>query len=64
MGGKQHIVCILITDGDVSEPKLDAKAIENATNYPISFIGIGVGKGPFEVMETFDDFLKGKFDNF
>ncbi|CAL6000431.1 Copine_I [Hexamita inflata] len=64
LGGKQLIVCILITDGGISNEKLDKYWLEEATKYPISFVGIGVGPGPFGILEKFDDKLKGKFDNF
>ena len=64
MDGKQLIVCVLVTDGGISNEKLDKRFIEEATNYPISFVGIGVGSGPFGILEDFDDKLKGKFDNF
>ncbi|CAL6000519.1 Copine_I [Hexamita inflata] len=64
LGGKQLIVCVLITDGGISNEKLDKKWIEEASKYPISFVGIGVGPGPFGILEKFDDKLKGKFDNF
>jgi hypothetical protein len=43
---------------------LDKKWLEEASNYPISFTGIGVGNGSFGILERFDDKLKGKFDNF
>lgn len=44
---------------------MDKKAIEEASNYPISIITVGLGDGPFDSMEYFDDFKgKRKFDNF
>ena len=58
------ILCVLVTDGGISDEKADAKALEQASNYPISFVGVGVGRGDFGILERFDDKLKAKFDNF
>ena len=44
---------------------LDKRAIEEASNYPISIVAVGVGDGPFDKMEYFDDFKgKRRYDNF
>ena len=64
MGGKQLLLCVLITDGGISDFDLDKKWIEEATKYPISIVGIGVGNGNFDIMKKFDDKMKGKLDNF
>ncbi|CAL6024314.1 Copine_I [Hexamita inflata] len=64
LGGKQLIVCVIVTDGTVTDEEEDIKQLYNASKYPISFVGIGVGPGPFGILEKFDDQLRSKFDNF
>lgn len=62
---KQYIILVIFTDGDVSDVQRDAQAIIYASNYPISIAAVGLGDGPFKVMEQFDNKLKNrKFDNF
>ncbi|CAL5990972.1 Copine_I [Hexamita inflata] len=64
-GNKQQVILLIITDGDVSDEVRDCQAVCDASNYPISICVIGVGDGPFDKMERFDDLKKGrKFDNF
>jgi hypothetical protein len=59
-----HIL-VVVTDGEMSNQDLDAKAIVEVSNYPLSIVAVGVGDGPFGAMETFDSALKKrKFDNF
>jgi E3 ubiquitin-protein ligase RGLG len=61
---KYHIL-LVVTDGEVSDPKKDAEAIIYASGFPLSIVVIGVGDGPWENMERFDDELpERKFDNF
>lgn len=62
---KEYHILIIITDGGISSPELDGKAVVEASNYPLSIVTVGVGDGPFETLDTFDNALKQRrFDNF
>ena len=62
---RQYHILLIIADGQVDAEKATKAAIERASNYPLSIVTIGVGDGPFEKMEDFDDDLgNSKFDNF
>eukprot|EP01094_Clydonella_sp_ATCC50884_P021621 TRINITY_DN4799_c0_g1_i1.p1 TRINITY_DN4799_c0_g1~~TRINITY_DN4799_c0_g1_i1.p1 ORF type:complete len:315 (-),score=72.37 TRINITY_DN4799_c0_g1_i1:222-1109(-) len=59
-----HIL-LIITDGEVNKVKETKEQIVEASNYPLSIVVVGVGDGPFDLMETFDDGLRRRqFDNF
>lgn len=65
MGGKQLLVLVMITDGTVSNYRLDKEAMTEASNYPISLCAIGVGDGPFITMNSLTTFKESRrFDNF
>lgn len=62
---KTYHILLIICDGQVDNEDETIKAIITASNYPISIICVGVGKGPFTMMEKFDDKIKNRrFDNF
>ncbi|KAH3759132.1 E3 ubiquitin-protein ligase RGLG2 [Pelomyxa schiedti] len=62
---KQYHILVIIADGQVNDKGATARAIVEASRYPMSIVMVGVGDGPWEIMKEFDDGLSArKFDNF
>ena len=62
---KQYHILVIICDGQVSGVPQNRKIIEEASNYPMSIICVGVGDGPFGIMDGFNNLVNNsKFNNF
>jgi len=49
---REHHIVFIITDGQVVDEQDSRKAVVAASRLPISIVVIGVGDGPWEVMEV------------
>jgi len=61
---REYTILVIIADGQVSDGEVTEAAIVRASQYPISIVVVGVGDGPFGLMENWDDNLPARrFDN-
>ena len=62
---RQYHILIIIADGDVTQVQDTKTALQEASYFPLSIICVGVGDGPFHLMEELDDDVQHRaFDNF
>ena len=61
---REYHVLIILADGQVTMKQDTEDAIVAASNYPLSIVIVGVGDGPWDEMECYDDELPArKVDN-
>lgn len=61
---KSYHILLIITDGQFSGDREDIRAITKASQYPLSIVVVGVGDGPWDILQEYDDKLLSRhFDN-
>lgn len=60
----EYHILLIICDGQVTDKDETERCIVEASRFPISIVVVGVGDGPFDLMENWDDNLPERaFDN-
>ena len=62
---QQYHILVIVADGRVTAEDATIAAIQRASNHALSIVCVGVGDGPWDVMEQFDDRIRDRwFYNF
>lgn len=62
---REYHILIILTDDDPVSSVADADTVAEASNYPLSIVAVGLGDGPFKILQSFDtQYYNRRFDNF